>query len=127
MVASRHRVLSVVLAALTSRCEELLPAAPVVVHAASRTRAVEDLARDLGRIHGVTVEVVRGPALCRRGEVHVVVEAPTVALPAQDYAIDQRRCGDGRVVWLRGGSAMSVQWAGYDLLERLGVRYFHPE
>ena len=127
MVATRHRVLSLVLAALTSRCEELLPASSVVVHASARTRAVEDLARDLGQIHGATAEVVPGPARCRRGETHVVVEAPTAALPAQDYAIDERRCGDGRVVTLRGGSAMSVQWAAYDLLERLGVRYFHPE
>src|SRR5262245_33211795 len=127
MVASRHRVLSLLLAGLTSRCEELAPADAVVVHAAVSTPAVADLARDLGRLHGVAGRGVRDPASCRRGEVHVVVEPPTGALPAQDYAIDERRCGDGRVVTLRGGSAVAVEWAAYDLLERLGVRYFHPE
>lgn len=40
----------------------------------------------------------------------------------------ERRCGSsGHEVTLRGGSLLGGQWAGYDLLQRLGVRYFHPE
>ena len=45
----------------------------------------------------------------------------------QEYRIDEQRCRNGRRVVLSGGSLLAGQWAVYDLLQRLGVRYFHPE
>ena len=46
---------------------------------------------------------------------------------AQEYRIDEQRCRNGRRVVMSGGSLLAGQWAVYDLLQRLGVRYFHPE
>ena len=41
--------------------------------------------------------------------------------------IRETRCGGGRNVVIRGTSTLSTQWATYDFLQRLGIRYFHPE
>jgi hypothetical protein len=73
------------------------------------------------------------------GELRLVVAAPgpssgrlafddaTAPLGAQEYLIREQRCGTGRRVVLTGGSLLAGQWAVYDLLQRLGIRYFHPE
>ena len=47
--------------------------------------------------------------------------------PQQSYTIRETRCGGGRNVVIRGTSTLSTQWATYDFLQRLGIRYFHPE
>ncbi len=100
--------------------------------------AVDDLAADLGRITNKRVATTRlnGPA-CKDGEIHILMlghehdaygrRAPS-PLDDQEYTIHERRCGKtGREITLRGGGLMSAQWAVYELLEQLGVRYFHPE
>ncbi|MBI3071431.1 MAG: hypothetical protein HYY84_04805 [Deltaproteobacteria bacterium] len=112
----------------------------IVVHASEALHAgvklaVDDLVADFGRISGRAVERVAGPAArCVRGESHIEVQGIVPereggeALHAQAYEIAEERCGDGgRRVMLRGGGLLSAQWAVYDLLQRLGVRYFHPE
>jgi hypothetical protein len=85
-----------------------------------------------------------GAAGCTAGEVRVVVlgrtgdaaaDVPALAgagqpappLGAQEYSMGEQRCGSGRRVVLAGGSLLARQWAVYDFLQRLGVRYFHPE
>ena len=119
------------------------PSDSITIHtptglAAGTEIAVTDLVADLYAISGRGIERT-GLTLqqCRAGETHIVVlghqhdvrgaEAPTELGP-QAYSIDETRCGsDGHFVVLRGGSLLAAQWAVYDLLERLGVRYFHPE
>jgi hypothetical protein len=100
--------------------------------------AIEDLRRDLGHLGaGVSVQRAVG-AGCAPGEVRVAVLGHGAAarararltgapLAAQEYLIDEQRCGSGRRVLLAGGSLLAGQWAVYDFLYRLGVRYFHPE
>ncbi len=115
----------------------------VVVHApddlaAGTQDAAADLRSDLERLIGDTVAKGALPQTsCADGEVHVVVlghehgesgAKQASPLAAQQYSIKETRCGhDGHLVVLRGGSLQSAQWAIYDFLERLGVRYFHPE
>ena len=97
--------------------------------------AVTEAAADITKVTGQPVLMVRGPApVCRAGEVHLVLSgadgepAAAADLSAQEYTIGENRCsGGGRVVRIRGGSALSEQWAVYDLMRRLGIRYFHPE
>lgn len=105
----------------------------VVVHApeelpAGVELAVADLVADLGALTGAAVTRTSAPnGRCARGELHVDVLPPDAALEAQAYTIRETRCDDGRLVTIQGGGAQSTQWAIYDLLERIGVRYFHPE
>ena len=92
--------------------------------------AVGDLQGDLGRLHGrPATRALVTSARCVPGETHVVVVAeadPT--LGKQAYKLDEQRCADdGHRVVVRGGSQLATQWAVYELLEALGVRYFHPE
>jgi hypothetical protein len=98
--------------------------------------AVSDLARDLAHL-GVGVSPGKlGAAGCVPGETRIAVlghtsdergRPATAPLGRQDYTISEERCGSGRRVVLAGGSLLAGQWAVYDFLERLGVRYFHPE
>jgi len=101
--------------------------------------AVDDLRRDLSH-WGAPVSVEQpGLARCVPGELRLAVAAPGPAagglatgvapapLGAQEYLIHEQRCGTGRRVTLAGGSLLAGQWAVYDLLQRLGIRYFHPE
>ncbi len=89
--------------------------------------AVTDLVRDLGRITVRETVQVTSPASCVDGELHIAL-APRAASGEQTYTIDETRCDDGgKLVTLAGGSQLAEQWAIYDLLERLGVRYLHPE
>lgn len=90
--------------------------------------AVADLKADLQTITGVA-PVQLGPEApaCKKGEVHLVIEAHGSALHPQAYRLEDEQCGDGRVLRLAGGGLMSRQWVIYDLLQTLGVRYFHPE
>jgi hypothetical protein len=49
-------------------------------------------------------------------------------LKADELSVREERCdGGGRVVLLSGGSQLSGQWAVYEFLRALGIRFFHPE
>jgi hypothetical protein len=128
----RHRAVTFLLAVAASRCADVDSPTSVVVHveaslAPSARPALADLVADLARITASEVIVTAEPAPpCTPREVHVTVGS-SPALAAQDYTIDETRCGTGHVVRLRGGGPASSQWAMYELLEALGVRYFHPE
>jgi hypothetical protein len=99
--------------------------------------AVADLRHDLARWGAPVSTRALGTGRCAAGEVQILVLGHThdrsgqrtaaPLLPTQDYTIEEERCGSGRRVVLAGGSLMAGQWAVYDFLERLGVRYFHPE
>ncbi len=98
--------------------------------------AVEDLRADLAHWGGAVSVRDPGPARCVSGELRLAVAMPGPAtgasdrrepLGAQEYVIREQRCGSGRRVVLAGGSLLAGQWAIYDLLQRLGIRYFHPE
>ena len=49
--------------------------------------------------------------------------------PASDqtWRIEEARCGQGRLVRLAGGGLLGRQYAAYEWLHSLGVRFFHPE
>ncbi len=113
--------------------EATWPAGSVVVHAPSThpalVDALGDLVGDLGRVTGATVlrATGTGPSSCVAGQTHVIVAAPSTTAHRDAYSITEDRCGDGHRVVLRGGGPVPLSWAAYDLLDRLGVRYFHPE
>jgi len=119
------------IALTTVACGDDLLAPQVTVHTPGDAPAValaaDDLALDLELLTGHGVTRSRGPARCYRDELHVELRAPDPSLERQEYRIHEERCGDGHLVVIEGGSELAVQWGGYDLLERLGVRYFHPE
>jgi hypothetical protein len=132
---------ALVIVGLAAACSQ--PAsAPVVVHvpddlAAGASEAVTDLVTDLGLLTGQQVDVVPLPAAeCVPGEIHIAMLGHEhgengarvhTSLAPQEYEIREARCGDGHLITLRGGSLLAGQWAAYELMERLGVRYFHPE
>lgn len=113
----------------------------VVVHSPALAFGTElaatDLAAELSAIMDVVVVRSIGlPTPCIDGELHIAVlghehddsgQRQATELPANDYEIIEYRCGDGRRVTLRAGSHLASQWAIYDLLQRLGVRYLEPE
>jgi hypothetical protein len=45
----------------------------------------------------------------------------------QTWSIREERCGSGRLITLAGGGLLGRQYAAYDLLHRVGARFFHPE
>lgn len=100
--------------------------------------AVDDLKAELARITGERVEEkLLAGAACAEGQLHVLYlghrhddrgRPEPSPLANQEYEVRERRCGaSGHEVILRGGSLLAGQWAAYDLLQRLGVRYFHAE
>jgi hypothetical protein len=132
---------ALVVALLASNaCFRLAPA-PVIVHVAEDAHMGVALAatdmRAFSEAMGRVSTLVRdaGPARCVEGELHIVVlgadgedtRVPMIEDP-QGIAISEFRCGGkGSLIVTRGGSPLAAQWAAYDLLERLGVRFFHPE
>lgn len=126
----RSALVALLLAAAGCRCAPL----PVSVHAAADLpapvrQAAEDIAQDLTRSGLGQIAVSEAvPEKCVEGEVHVVVAGIDTTLGEQTFAIDDEACeGRGRRLVLRGGSLLAAQWAAYELPQRLGVRYFHPE
>lgn len=100
--------------------------------------AVADLAADLEHVAGRSVARQDLPApACDSDSIRLVVlgfhEADARSgidgadLREQGYRIVEERCDGGRRIVISGGGLASAQWAIYDLLSRLGVRYFHPE
>ena len=45
----------------------------------------------------------------------------------QTWMYDERRCETGALVLISGGGLLGRQYAGYEWLHLLGVRFFHPE
>jgi hypothetical protein len=92
--------------------------------------AIDDLISDLSRVTGerFVERDLEDDNGCRDGEIHIVYRGRTNGLAGQEYRVVETRCGEGgHHVELSGGSLMSGQWAAYDLMHRIGVRYFHPE
>lgn len=100
--------------------------------------AVQDMISDLSAMTGRNfAEINAVKQRCVSGELHIVVlghehdasgARAATALAAQAYSIEETRCAnDGHLVEIRGGSLLAAQWAIYDFMEHLGVRYFHPE
>jgi hypothetical protein len=70
-------------------------------------------AEDIGRI------VLLGDGL---GDV-----PEAAALTPQTWSVEEAHCGSGRLVTLAGGGLLGRQYAVYEYLHHLGVRFFHPE
>lgn len=110
---------------------EVSPSAPEAVG-----WAADDLVLYLGAM-GLEAEraEAEGEVSCRRGrgrvvlagdglgEAHLESPAPT----DQTYRVDETRCGTGSLVVLSGGGLLGRQYAAYEWLHALGVRFFHPE
>ncbi len=45
----------------------------------------------------------------------------------QTFRMEETRCENGILVQLSGGGLLGRQYAGYEWLHKLGVRFFHPE
>jgi hypothetical protein len=91
-------------------------------------RYLAAMGRDVERGAGLAVET------CVPGEGHVIfVDEPLApssddAAHDQRYAIHETRCAaGGSRVELAGGGLLGRQYAAYEWLHRLGVRFFHPE
>jgi hypothetical protein len=138
VVPSRTKTLVFVLAAACNDAAE----PGVYVHlpdqpAPALADTAADLLSDFARITGQQPFSAKLPApSCVPGQTHVALlghehradgSRATTTLAAQQYEILEQRCGDGHLVTVRGGSLLAGQWAAYELMELLGVRYFHPE
>ncbi len=76
------------------------------------------------------LEVSAGPESCVDGAGHAVFSNTLLADEGdtdQTFAISETRCEGGALVTLSGGGLLGRQYAAYDWLRRLGVRFFHPE
>ena len=92
--------------------------------------AAQDMAILLGQVSGETVEIEpESVAQCVPGSLHVGITAPAPAADAPDdgWSFAESRCDDGVLVELSGPTPLSRQHAAYAWLQRLGVRFFHPE
>jgi hypothetical protein len=106
-------------------------------------RAAEDVAAYLSQM-GLSATVVEqtGPVAVRSGEGRVVMTGDGLGesriAPAderashdQTYAMHETRSGTGEssgaLVELSGGGLLGRQYAAYEWLHTLGVRFFHPE
>lgn len=93
--------------------------------------SIADLARTLGKISGATLEVVSGEPPADFPGVSILVGSLATAHfgpPAVQYPFKQgfRYVVSGRKVGLIGESDLAVSYAVYELLERLGCRWFIP-
>ncbi len=113
-----------------------VPSAPWEEAEAERQRrrlsvSVADLARTLGKISGATVEIVSGRPPADFGGAAILVGSIAGAefgAPSVTYPFKQgfRYVVAGRKVGLLGESDLAVSYAIYELLERLGCRWFMP-
>ncbi len=96
--------------------------------------AADDLVDYLGAM-GEEASLARAEATgdCDPAALRVLLvdEPPTELggepLTDQTFSIDVRHCGAGRLVTLSGGGLLGRQYAVYEWLHALGVRFFHPE
>ncbi|MFO0682144.1 MAG: hypothetical protein U0234_08835 [Sandaracinus sp.] len=105
------------------------------------SHAAEDVVTQLARM-GVDATLVPGSAStargCEMGLGRIVLLGDALgdsltgwerdALPTdQTFAMHETRCSGGTLVELAGGGLLGRQYAAYELLHALGVRFFHPE
>jgi hypothetical protein len=129
----RHTALGAVVFMAWGCAESRFP--PVTVHIspgqpAALQTAAADLVADLEHMGTKATRSAAAAPKCKSGEVHITIGGVGTVWSSspQAYEIDDERCGRySRVLTLKGGALLSAQWAVYDLLDRLGVRYFHPE
>ncbi len=113
-----------------------VPPVPWVEAEAERQRrrlsvSVADLARTLGKISGAEIKIVSGRPPADFGASAILVGSIAVAefgAPSVTYPFKQgfRYVVAGRKVGLLGESDLAVSYAIYELLERLGCRWFMP-
>lgn len=95
--------------------------------------AMDDLEAGLLRMgkERLVLERTKEPAPgCTAGEVRIVVAGVVEregAHPQSYRIVDEACAGGGRLLTLEGQAHLPAQWAVYDLLGKLGVRFFHPE
>lgn len=87
-----------------------------------------DVARYLGEMGG-TATVENSEGSCQPGQGAIVFAAEPIAeAPSpQTFSIAEQRCDGGVLVTLAGGGLLGRQYAGYEFLHTIGVRFFHPE
>ncbi|MAC28456.1 MAG: hypothetical protein CMH59_18565, partial [Myxococcales bacterium] len=96
--------------------------------------AAEDVVEALGGM-GLEARLERstGALGCASGEGRVLLagdgleELALAEATDQTWRIATEACGDGRRVHLAGGGLLGRQYAAYEWLHGLGVRFFHPE
>ncbi|HEY4176399.1 MAG TPA: hypothetical protein VGM90_06190 [Kofleriaceae bacterium] len=120
----------VLVAVMALGCGDNRPSA-IVIHAADSPGpgvaiALTDLQGDLKKVTGREITLGDPDGECAYGDIHIIVRENGTLGP-QGYSIKETRCGTGKLVTLEGGSQLAQQWAIYELMETLGVRYFHPE
>jgi hypothetical protein len=82
-----------------------------------------------------TLEKTKEAPSCAAGEGAVLLPGdgldndPDLGADATDqtFSMQETRCGDGVLVTLSGGGLKGRQYAVYEWLHALGVRFFHPE
>ena len=97
--------------------------------------AAKDVASYLTQMGLTTTLDANGTVACEAGKGRVVFvgdglgNAEFKATPSnQTWRIRETLCAaNGTLVELMGGGLLGRQYAGYDLLHRIGVRFFHPE
>ncbi len=100
------------------------------------SEAAHDVVDLLGRM-GVEAELsdMPGPRGCDEHAGHVVLAGDAIGDAAiepaletdQTFFVDEERCSGGVLVTLAGGGLLGRQYAAYEWLHRIGVRFFHPE
>ena len=139
-VARLLLALAIVAGCQSGEAERSWPGRWTVVLSPEAPRAMgwtaDDLARYLGAM-GLAAERVEstGEVRCRRDRGAVVLSGDglpgslldTTAPTEQTFRIDEVRCGSGSLVVLTGGGLLGRQYAAYEWLHALGVRFFHPE
>ncbi|MBM4093495.1 MAG: DUF4838 domain-containing protein [Planctomycetes bacterium] len=93
--------------------------------------SVKDLARYLGKMSGTEIEIVEGlPANDKRLPIYIGVESQQVFGPvgvSKSGLFGFRVVADGRRgIGLYGESEVGTSYAIYELLDRLGCRWFMP-
>lgn len=109
---------------------------------ATTMRTAETLVDHLDRVVGqgeiVTLEAVQDDAVADLGaSVAIVLEgernherfdaARREALGPSGFAIEHELRGDRALVWTAANTRLSRQYAAYEVLRRLGTRFYHPE
>lgn len=90
-------------------------------------QALKDISDDVVATGTERVSAEATDNKCESGRIKIIHEGIDTSMASQAISIQENRCSDGKVLRLKGGSLLAAQWAAYDLMERLGVSYFHPE
>jgi hypothetical protein len=99
---------------------------------AATALAAADLQKYLNKLQPGTVSAPQnGSAACTKNTITVALQtkrSDTPDLGENGYEIRRSSCAnDGVLITTYGASALAAQFAVYDLLEQVGVRFYHPE